>query len=300
MTDPKSRESKRMSKAKTFRAALVQLRSGRSVEPNLDAAEALIRQAAADGAYYVQTPENTALMELQSKALFANTAPEAGNPAVARMAALAEELGIWLHVGSMAIKLGADKISNRSYLFAPDGSLKARYDKIHMFDVDLPGGESYRESKNYEPGMAGVVADLPWGRLGLSICYDLRFPALYRALAKAGAIFLAVPSAFTKQTGKAHWKVLLQARAIENGAFVFAAAQGGHHEIGRDTYGHSMIVSPWGEVIAEAGVNPCVLLADIDVAQVQEARARIPSLQHDRPFEMAAPAAPDAKVRAAS
>ncbi len=285
--------------SKTFRAALVQLRSGRSVEPNLAVAERLIRQAAADGAHYVQTPENTSLMELDRKALFANTAPQDGNPAVERMAALACELGVWLHVGSMATRLSADKVANRTYLFAPDGSLKARYDKIHMFDVDLPGGESYRESKTYTPGDKVVVADLPWGRLGLSICYDLRFPALYRALAHAGAVFLAVPSAFTKQTGEAHWRVLLRARAIENGAFVFAAAQGGHHEIGRDTWGHSMIVSPWGEVIAEAGADPCVLLADIDTGLVAEARARIPSLEHDRPFALA-DEAPQAKMRAAS
>jgi len=288
-----------MSKAtNAFRVGLVQLRSARSVEPNLDAAEALIRQAAASGADYILTPENTALMELSSKSLFANTAPEDDNVALKRLGALGRELGVWLHIGSTATKLSDEKIANRSYLFAPDGALVARYDKIHMFDVDLPGGETYRESRNYQPGRTAVVAELPWGRLGLTICYDLRFPTLYRALAKAGADFISVPSAFTKQTGEAHWHILLRARAIETGCFVFAAAQGGMHEVGRATYGHSMVVSPWGEVIAEAGTEPGVVLADVDPSQVQEARRRIPSLQHDRPFDAAVPS--PTRMRAAS
>jgi predicted amidohydrolase len=173
---------------------------------------------------------------------------------------------------------------------APDGAIAARYDKIHMFDVDLPGGESYRESKNYRPGEEAVLADLPWGRFGLTTCYDLRFPALYRALAQAGADFITVPSAFTKVTGEAHWHVLLRARAIENGCYIFAAAQGGMHEVGRATFGHSMIVSPWGAIIAEAGADRAVIFADVDPAEVAEARTRIPSLRHDRPFDVAAPA----------
>jgi predicted amidohydrolase len=156
-----------------------------------------------------------------------------------------------------------------------------------MFDVELPGGESYRESKNYQAGSAGVLADLPWGTLGLTVCYDLRFPHLYRALAKGGADFLAIPSAFTRQTGEAHWHVLVRARAIENGCFVLAAAQTGKHESGRETYGHSLIVSPWGEVVAEAGGDLGVVVADIDPGEVEKARARIPSLRHDRPFEIA-------------
>jgi predicted amidohydrolase len=187
----------------------------------------------------------------------------------------------------MGILLGTGRIANRSFLISPAGLIEARFDKIHMFDVQLPGGESYRESKNYQSGDAVVLAELPWGTLGLTVCYDLRFPHIYRALAKAGADFLAIPSSFTKQTGAAHWHVLMRARAIENGCFVFAAAQAGKHEVGRETYGHSLIVSPWGEILAEAdGVHPSVIVADVRSSDVQQARQRIPSLQHDRPFQV--------------
>jgi predicted amidohydrolase len=204
---------------------------------------------------------------------------------------LARKLGIFIHVGSLAIKLAPEKAANRSYLIAPSGEIAARYDKIHLFDVDLAGGESYRESRNYRPGEQAVLCDLPWGRLGLTVCYDLRFPALYRALAEAGAIMLAIPSAFTQQTGEAHWHVLNRARAIENGCFVFAAAQGGKHENGRETYGHSLIVDPWGRILAEGGAEPGVVIAEIDLADVAKARARIPSLQHGRRFEIVEPMA---------
>jgi len=276
----------------SFRAALVQMCSGRDVERNLVDATALIREAVGQGAQYVQTPEITTLMEMERGRLFAAVRPEEGNPAVARFAALAQELGIWLHVGSMAVLLGNGKIANRSLLFGPDGAIQARFDKLHMFDVELPGGESYHESRSYQAGSAGVLADLPWGSLGLTVCYDLRFPHLYRALAKAGADFLAIPSAFTRQTGAAHWHVLIRARAIENGCFVLAAAQAGRHESGRETYGHSLIVSPWGDVIAEADAQVGVIVAEIGSGEVEKARRRIPSLQHDRPFEIgrAAPA----------
>ena len=276
----------------SFRAALVQMCSGRDVERNLADATALIREAVGQGAQYVQTPEITTLMEMERGRLFAAVRPEEGNPAVARFAALAQELGIWLHVGSMAVLLGNGKIANRSLLFGPDGAIQARFDKLHMFDVELPGGESYHESRSYQAGSAGVLADLPWGSLGLTVCYDLRFPHLYRALAKAGADFLAIPSAFTRQTGAAHWHVLIRARAIENGCFVLAAAQAGRHESGRETYGHSLIVSPWGDVIAEADAQVGVIVAEIGSGEVEKARRRIPSLQHDRPFEIgrAAPA----------
>jgi predicted amidohydrolase len=270
----------------SFRAALVQLRSGRSVEPNMQSAEAFIRRAAAGGADYVQTPENTAIMELDSERLLAAIDTEEASAPLRRLRALASELGIVLHVGSLAMKLDPTHVANRSYLITPTGEIAARYDKLHLFDVDLAGGESYRESTSYRPGARAVVVDLPFGRLGLSICYDLRFAALYRALASAGASFIAIPSAFTKQTGKAHWRVLVRARAIETGAFMLAAAQGGLHENGRSTYGHSIIVSPWGEVLAEAGDEPGVIFADIDLAQSAEARARIPSLQHGREFEV--------------
>lgn len=283
----------------TFRAALVQMRCGTGVEPNMEAAISAIRHAVEGGAEYILTPENTSLMVLSSKILFASTQPEQGNPCVERFAALARELGVWLHIGSMAIKLSDTKVANRSFVFSPAGEIAARYDKIHMFDVDLPDGESYRESKNYQPGEKAVTVDLPWGRLGLTTCYDLRFPALYRGLAQAGADFITVPSAFTAQTGEAHWHILLRARAIETGAFIFAAAQGGSHEMGRSTYGHSLIISPWGEILSEAGVDPEVIYADIDVARVHEARSRIPSLSHDREFEAPSFGAP-ARIREAS
>jgi deaminated glutathione amidase len=280
----------------TFRAGLVQMRTGRDVEKNLADASELIREAAAQGAQYVQTPEITTLMETERARLFAAVRPEEGNPAVSHFAALACELAIWLHIGSMAVLLGNGRIANRSLLFAPDGRLEARCDKIHMFDVELPGGETYRESKNYQAGATAVLAALPWGSLGMTVCYDLRFPQLYRALAKAGADYLAIPSAFTRKTGEAHWHILLRARAIETGCFVLAAAQAGKHESGRKTYGHSLIVSPWGEVLAEGdGVHPSVIVADIKSSEVEEARRRIPSLQHDRPFQVSRACATPAK-----
>jgi predicted amidohydrolase len=252
----------------------------------MEMAEALIRRAAAGGAVYVQTPENTSIMELEPDRLLSAIDTEDRSAPLRQLQALAKELGIWLHVGSLAMKLPSGKVANRSYLVTPQGDIAARYDKLHMFDVDLAGGESYRESRNFDPGTKAVLVDLPWGRLGMSICYDLRFPALYRALASAGADFIAVPAAFTKQTGEAHWRVLLRARAIETGAYVLAACQGGLHENGRSTYGHSIVVSPWGEVLAEAGEDPQILLADIDLGLCAETRAKIPSLKHGREFEV--------------
>ena len=276
-----------------IKVALVQMCSGRDVARNVTDASALIREAAAAGARYVQTPEVTTLMDLDKANLVARSRPEQDNPALAAFTELAAERGIWLHIGSMIVHHEtAGKLANRSYLISPDGRIAARYDKIHMFDVDLPNGESYRESHNFEPGTRAVVADLPWGRLGLTICYDLRFPYLHRALAKAGARFIAGPAAFTRPTGEAHWHTLLRARAIETQCFVLAAAQGGKHEHGRETYGHSLVVSPWGEVLAEGGVEPSIILADIDPRQVDEVRGRIPSLQHDRPFELEVAPAP--------
>jgi predicted amidohydrolase len=275
-----------LSTEKRFRAALVQLRSGRSVDTNVEKAEGLIRQAAKTGAVYVQTPENTALMELKPELALKAAQAEADNAALARLRTLAAELGIYLHIGSLAIKQDAARVANRSYVIDPEGKILARYDKLHMFDVDLAGGESHRESSHCHPGAKAVLADLPFGRLGMSICYDLRFPYLYRALASAGAEFIAVPAAFTKQTGEAHWHVLIRARAIETGAFVLAATQGGLHESGRATFGHSLIVSPWGEILAEAGEEPGVIFADIDLGASAEARARIPALKHGRDFEV--------------
>lgn len=272
---------------KGFRVGLVQMCTGRDVARNLAELSRLVREAVANGASYVQTPEVSVLMEREQARLFVETRPEAGNPAIAHCQALARELGIWLHLGSMGVLVKPDKIANRSYLFTPEGRIAARYDKIHMFDVELPGGESYRESRNFEPGTKAVLADLPWGTLGLTICYDMRFPSLYRALAKAGAEIIAVPSAFTVPTGQAHWHALLRARAIEAQCFILAAAQVGNHENGRSTYGHSLIVSPWGEILAEAdGETPSVITGDIYLEAVKEARRRVPSLQHDRPFEV--------------
>lgn len=268
----------------TFRAGLVQMTAGRDIEKNVIDASDLIREAARTGARYVQTPEVTTLMELDRNRLFGLIEPEDANPALVHFQRLARELGIWLHIGSMAVKVAADKLANRSYVIDADGEIAARYDKIHMFDVDLPNGESYKESRNYAPGSAGVVVDLPWGRLGLTICYDLRFPYLHRALAKAGALFIAGPAAFTKTTGEAHWHALLRARAIETQCFVLAAAQTGLHEMGRATYGHSIVIGPWGETVAEAGTEPGIIVADIDAAEVADVRGRVPSLTHDRSF----------------
>jgi predicted amidohydrolase len=270
-----------------FKAALVQLRTGKSVEANIASASKLIREAKELGAEYIQTPEMTNIMEQGRDGLFASLKEEERDDSLAAFRQLARDLKTYLHIGSLAIKASHDKAANRSFLIDRAGEIVTRYDKIHLFDVQLAGGESYRESNTYKPGEIAVSADLPWGRLGLTICYDLRFPALYRALASAGSHFLAVPAAFTKQTGEAHWHVLQRARAIETGSFVFAAAQGGRHENGRDTFGHSLIVDPWGRVLAEGGVDPSVMIAEIDVEEVGRARARIPSLEHGRRFEVA-------------
>ena len=279
------------SQASTFTAGLVQMRSGLSPRANLDAAVKLIGEAKASGADYVLTPEMTNILEIKRERLFAAIVAEESDVSLAAFRELARKLGIFLHVGSLAIKLSADKAANRSFLIDRHGEIVARYDKIHMFDVDLANGESYRESRNYRPGEIAVVTDLPWGRLGLTVCYDLRFPALYRALAEAGSTYLAIPSAFTRQTGEAHWHVLNRARAIENGAFVLAAAQGGKHENGRETFGHSLVVDPWGRILAEGGTEPGVVMAEINPAEVANARARIPSLQHGRRFEIVEPMA---------
>jgi predicted amidohydrolase len=274
-----------------FTAALIQMRSGLTPQANLDVAVKLIGEAKRAGADYVQTPEMTNLMEVKHDRLFAETVAEESDICLATLRELARALEIHLHIGSLAIKVSPDRAANRSFLINPRGEIVARYDKIHMFDVDLGGGETYTESRNYRAGDFGILASLPWGRLGLSICYDLRFPALYRALAEGGACFLAVPSAFTKQTGEAHWHILLRARAIENTCFVFAAAQGGKHENGRETFGHSLIVDPWGRILAEGGTEPGVVLAKIDPAEIVAARGRIPSLQHGRRFEIHEPMA---------
>jgi predicted amidohydrolase len=282
----------------TFTVGLAQMRSGLDPAANLDAASKLIGEAKAGGADYVLTPEMTNIMEIRRERLFAAIVAEEADPSLAAFRELARKHAIHLHIGSLAIKLSGERVANRSFLIDRAGEIVARYDKIHMFDVDLANGESYRESRNFRPGEVAVAADLPWGRLGLTICYDLRFPALYRALAEAGSTMLAIPAAFTRQTGEAHWHILVRARAIDNGSFVFAAAQGGLHENGRETYGHSLVVDPWGRILAEGGLEPGIVLARIDPAEVAKARGRVPSLQHGRRFEMAEPMAAPLAFRA--
>ena len=269
----------------SFRAAAIQMCSGMDVERNVERLNELVREAASQGAIYVQTPEMTGALQRNRKALFAALRPEETDLVVAAASALARELAIHLHIGSTAIDIGGGKVANRALLFGPDGGRIASYDKIHMFDVDLDNGESWRESATYQPGCEAKVVSLPFGRLGLAVCYDVRFPQLFRAQALAGAEILTAPAAFTRQTGEAHWSILQRARAIENGAFMISAAQGGLHEDGRETYGHSIIVDPWGRVLAEAGgEGEAVLVAEIDLAAVAAARAKIPNLKNSREF----------------
>jgi predicted amidohydrolase len=283
-------------KTSTFRIGLIQMRSGRTPSANVADAAKLIGEARQGGADYVLTPEMTNIIESDRERMFATIVAEEHDAGLATFRELARTLGMFIHIGSLAIKVSPDKAANRSFLIDRRGEIVARYDKIHMFDVDIGGGERYRESRSYRAGELAVVTELPWGRLGLTVCYDLRFPALYRALAEAGASFLTIPSAFTRPTGEAHWHVLNRARAIENGCFVFAAAQGGKHESGRETYGHSLVVDPWGRVLVEGGVDPGVILADIDLAEVASARSRVPSLQHGRRFEILEPMAEPAHL----
>src|SRR5919112_1065195 len=269
----------------SFIAACVQLRSGRDPLANRDAGAALVRQAADEGAHYVQTPEMTSLVERSRAAMFEKVGPEERDPTLAALREVARERRIVVHIGSIAVRVG-DKIANRAFVIDTEGEIVASYDKIHLFDVDLPNGESWRESATYTGGERAVLAETPWGLLGPTICYDVRFPALYRALAEGGASFVTAPACFTKQTGEAHWHVLHRARAIETGSFMISAAQGGHHEDGRETFGHSVIIDPWGRILAEAGTEPGVILAEIDVAQVADARGRIPALKNARPFKV--------------
>ena len=270
--------------APKLRVACVQLCSGEDAAANVATATRFIRDAHAAGATFIATPENTAMMSADGGAKLALSFTQNDDPALHAFTALARELGIWLLIGSLAIKVSETKTANRSFLIGPDGAIAARYDKIHLFDIDLPSGETYRESKTVRAGGEAVVADTPWAKLGLTICYDLRFPHLYRTLAKRGAKILTVPSAFTATTGRAHWHVLLRARAIETGCFVIAPAQGGMHASGRETYGHSLIVGPWGEVLAEAGTEPGWVSAYLDLQEVEAVRIRLPSLTHDRDF----------------
>jgi len=271
--------------AERIKVACLQISADREVDPNLATIADMTRRARDGGAGFILTPEVSVMLEPKREPKFAKAEDEARPHALPYLAELARETGAWLLIGSMAVKLADDdRLANRSYLFAPDGSIAARYDKIHMFDVNLAGGESYRESSQFRPGSETVVVETPFARVGLSVCYDLRFPALYRTLAQAGAEILTVPSAFAVPTGRAHWHTLLRARAIETGCFVLAPAQTGTHAEGRKTYGHSLIVDPWGEVLADGGEDVGIVTAELDLGRIAEARQMVPSLGHDRPF----------------
>ncbi|UMY19748.1 carbon-nitrogen hydrolase family protein [Methylobacterium organophilum] len=269
-----------------FVAACAQMQAGRDPAANREAAIAAVREAARRGAHYVQTPETTSLVERDRERLFSHVRTQDEDETLAALRAVAREAGIVVHIGSLAIRNG-ERIANRAFLIDGTGAIRASYDKLHLYDVDLPNGESWRESATYTGGDCAVVVELPFATLGLSICYDIRFPALYRGLAEAGAQVLTAPAAFTKQTGEAHWHVLQRARAIETGSFMISAAQAGRHEDGRDTFGHSLIVDPWGRILAEAETPaPALILAEIDLALVEEARRRIPTLVHAKPFRI--------------
>jgi len=265
--------------------ALIQLRTPATQTAALAQAAPLVRQAAASGAQFIATPEVTNIVQRNRALLFPAMLTTDEDPCVQGLIALAAELKVWLLIGSALVLREGGGIANRSMLIDPDGRTVVSYDKMHMFDVDLPSGERVRESEAFTPGESAVVADTPWGRVGLSVCYDIRFPYLYRALAHAGAQILTVPAAFTRSTGEAHWEILLRARAIETGAFVLAPAQGGLHEDGRGTWGHSMIVSPWGEVLARSDDDePGVVSATLDLDAVAKARQAIPALKNERGF----------------
>lgn len=272
-----------------FKAACIQFTAAPEIQPNLDKSLRLARDAAARGAKLVCLPEYFSGLSAIGGPLMPTVVKEDSNPVLPAFKALARELGLWVLLGSMGIERPDGRIVNRGYFIDPGGQVTARYDKIHLFDVDLEEGKQYRESDIIAPGSTGVVADTPWGGLGLSICYDLRFATLYRELAQAGAAMLAVPAAFTRLTGRAHWHVLLRARAIENGAYVIAPCQNGVISGGAECYGHSLIVNPWGEILADGGEEEGVVIAEIDPAEVASARRRIPALTHDRNFSIQSP-----------
>jgi predicted amidohydrolase len=270
-----------------FKAACLQVNAGNILDDNIEATRALTERAVESGAQLVLMPENVIMMEWGRRAITEKARKESDHEGLKAFRALAQKHGIWLHCGSLTIKLEDDRVANRTYVLSPEGEIAAQYDKIHMFDVDLGNGERYAESSTFAPGNQAVVVDLPWCRLGLTICYDLRFPNLFRNLAQAGADVITVPAAFTRTTGEAHWHVLLRARAIETGAYVLAPAQTGTHPNDRKTYGHALIVDPWGQILADAGTEPGVILADIDPGASARTRQKMPSLSHDRAFSPA-------------
>jgi predicted amidohydrolase len=269
-----------------FTVGLIQMNAGNELLPNVAFIEHQTRRAHAAGAAFVMTPENSTLLGANRADTLAKAQIESEHPGLASARSLARELNLWFLIGTIHVRLGEDDCANRSYLIDPAGNVVATYDKIHMFDAQLPSGEMYRESSVFRPGNRAVIATTPWGRLGMTICYDMRFPSLYVQMAQAGAAMFSVPSSFTVPTGRAHWHVLLRARAIETGCFVFAPAQVGEHAGGRNTYGHSLVISPWGEVLVDAGESqPGMITAEIDMAKVDEARGAVPSLKHHRSFE---------------
>jgi predicted amidohydrolase len=271
--------------AESFRVACVQNCAERDMAPSIAALEPLIRGAAADGAELILLPEMATMLEPQNPQVLDKAQAEASDPGLRRFRSLAQETGSWILGGSLLLKAeGENRVVNRSHLIDPAGAIVARYDKLHLFDVDLAGGETYRESATVKAGNRAVLGPTPWGAIGMSICYDLRFAYLYRALAQAGASFLAIPAAFTYTSGKAHWHVLARARAIETGCYVFAPCQTGVHAENRRTWGHSLIVDPWGEVLADGGDAIGWIAADVDPAKVEAARRMIPALKHDRSF----------------
>ena len=269
----------------TFTVACVQTNSARDVEPNIEMASQLVRRARDAGAELILLPEIVNLFEPRKALALEKARTQDEDPALAAFRALAVDTGAWLLIGSLVLKRDDEMLANRSFLVAPDGAIAAQYDKVHMFDVEVGDGQTYRESAAYAPGARAVVIAAPWGRLGMTVCYDVRFPYFYRSLAQAGAELISVPSAFTHVTGSAHWHVLLRARAIENGCFVLAPAQCGEHAEKRRTYGHSLIIDPWGEVLADGGEDVGFITANIDLSKVARARRKIPSLTHDRSIE---------------
>jgi predicted amidohydrolase len=267
------------------RVALVQARTGIDPEANAAALVAAVEDAAAGGAAMLFTPEMSGLLDRDKARAAAHLKLPEEDAVLAAVRAAAARAGIWVHLGSLAVRRADEpRLANRAFLIDGAGAIRATYDKLHLFDVDLPTGESWRESASYAPGEAAVVAETPVGPLGLSICYDLRFPDLFRTLSGAGAQVIAIPAAFTVPTGEAHWHVLMRARAIEAGVFVIAAAQAGRHEDGRETYGHSLVVGPWGDVLLDMGPEPGLAFAEIDLADVESVRARVPAISHRRPI----------------
>jgi predicted amidohydrolase len=271
--------------SETFRVALLQMQTGNDLAANLEAVTAMTREAAANGARFVLTPEYALMMDGSGRTMRERALAQDGSPALPQLQALAKELSIWLLAGSLTLKTDSERIANRSILISADGVIEASYDKIHMFDATLPDGKTIKESSAYCPGARAVTADTPWGALGLTVCYDLRFPQLYRSLAKAGARFITIPSSFQRATGKDHWHPLIQARAIENACFIFAPAMCGEHPGNRSTYGHSLVVDPWGKILADGGEAPGIVYADVDPSRVDKVRGMLPCLQHDVEFE---------------